>query len=244
MRSTMTWYPDGSPIRVPVSVTYSAVTPCLRPSVSTRSRNAGGKEYSRPYSSPTLTVMTVCSYLVGARRLLDALPRFLDDRLHDRAQVAGVPVHVHLALRARAVGQDLLHVLHLAPAPQIVHDIVDELDELEREIAHRHLAPLAEIDQLAIDPPARGAPLVLLDQRAMIAAEAEVALAEAKQLHDDRLRERGDRDRRARRGRHVAGSELERAAGRGRAQGPPDLLAVVDAVEPDQRPDVLLVFAP
>src|SRR5689334_18670030 len=193
MRSTMTAYPDASPMRVPVSVTYSAVTPCARPSVLTRSRNAGGKEYSRPHSSPTLAVMTSRSYLVGARRLLDALPRFLDDRLHDRTQVAGVAVHVHLALRARAVGQDLLHVVHLAAAPQIAHDVVDELDELQREIAHRHLAALAEVDQLAVDPPARGAPLVLLDERAMVAAEAEVAFAEAKQLHDDRLRERGDR---------------------------------------------------
>src|SRR5689334_16233446 len=145
--------------------------PCGRPSVLTRSRNAGGNEYSRPHRSPTLAVMRLRSYLVGARRLLDALPRLLDDRLHDRAQIARVAVHVHLALGARAVGENLLHVVHFPPAPEIADHVVDELEQLERELAHRHLAALAEVDQLAVDPPAGGAPLVLLDERAVVAAE-------------------------------------------------------------------------
>src|SRR5260221_13757581 len=54
MRSTITRYPDGSPIFVPVSVTSSAVMPWSAPSALTRSRKAGGNEYSRPQSSPTL----------------------------------------------------------------------------------------------------------------------------------------------------------------------------------------------
>src|SRR5438105_1888097 len=233
-------------MRVPASVTNSAVMPCGRPNRLTRSRKAGGNENSRPHNSPTLAVMGVAaflpfrrpafvsgSYLVGPRRLLDALARFLDDRLHDGAQIARVAVHVHLTLGAGAVGENPLHVFDLAPAPQIADDVVDELEQLEREIAHRHLAPLAEVDQLAVDPPARGAPFVLLDERAVVAAEAEVPLAEPVQLHDDRLRERRDRNRRARRRRHVANAELERAEGGMRAQIPPDLLGVVDAVELD-----------
>ena len=64
-------------------------------------------------------------------------------------------------------------------------------------------------------------------------------LAQPVQLDDDRLGQRRQRDRRARRRRHVADAELERAEGRVRPQVPPDLLAVVDAVQLDQHVDVV-----
>src|SRR6185503_20272892 len=100
--------------------------------------------------------------------------------------------------------------------------------QLEREVAHRYFFALAEVDQLAVDAPARRAPLVFLDQRAVVAAEPEIALAQPEELDDDRLRERGDRNRRARRRRHVADAEFQRAERRMRPQVPPDLLRVVD----------------
>src|SRR5262245_2382397 len=95
---------------------------------------------------------------------------------------------------ARALVHDPPHVIDLTPAAEIVHDIVDELDQLDGELAHRHLDALAEVDQLAVDSPPCGPPLVFLDERAVIAAEPEVAFPQAKELDDDGLRERGDGD--------------------------------------------------
>jgi hypothetical protein len=48
----MTAYRAGSSIGVPPSDTISAVMPCSRPRVLTRSMKAGGKLNSRPQSSP------------------------------------------------------------------------------------------------------------------------------------------------------------------------------------------------
>src|SRR4051812_37656433 len=245
MRSTMTRYPEGSPIFVPLRERNSAPIPCARPSVLTRSRNAGGNEYSRPHNRPTFIVISpLPPSQVRLRRLLDAVARLVDDRLHHGAQIARPAIDLDLLLSARAVADDLADVLDFPAAAKIVDHIVDKFEQLAGKLAHRHLAPLAEVDQLAVDAPAGGAPLVLFDQRAMIAAEPEIAFAEPIQLDDDRLRERGDGDRRARGGRHVADTELERPESRLRPQIPPDLLAVVDAVQLDELLDVLLVFAP
>src|SRR5438046_1790858 len=202
-------------MRVPVSFTSSAVTPSRRPSRLTRSRNAGGNAYSRPQSKPTF--MAASSHVVRARGLLDAVAGFLDERLYNGAQIVGAAVHLELAVGARPVGEDRPHVLDLASAIQLVDDIVDELEKLERELAHRHFCPAAEVDQLAVEPPARRPPLVLFDQAAMIRAEAEVSRPQLVQLDDDRLGERGDGDRCARSGRHVADAELQRSERRMRA---------------------------
>src|SRR3954468_8044753 len=204
MRSTMTRYSAGSPILVRVSDSSSAVMPCARPSVLTRSRNAGGNEYSRPHNSPIFIGTNPrsanpqssairnpqSSDAVRLRRLFDAFARFIDQRAHDGAQVAGVAIHLHLPFGARPVAENLAHVLDLAPAAELVDDIVDEFEQLERQFPHRHFAPLAEVNQLAVEPPARGAPLVLFDQRAMIAPEPEIPETQAVQLDDDRLRQR------------------------------------------------------
>ena len=53
----------------------------------------------------------------------------------------------------------------------------------------------------------------------------EVAAAQPIELDDDRLRQRRERDRHARRRRHVADAELQRAERRMRPQIPPDFLA-------------------
>src|SRR3984893_16924597 len=199
--------------------------------MNTRVRKAAGSSWS-------------ISYTIRSRRLFDALARFLDERLYDGAQVAGVAVHLHLPFRAGAVRQNFSHVLDLPPAVELVNHIVDELEQLHGKLAHRYFLALAEVDQLAVEAPAGRAPLVLFDERARIAAEAEIARAQAIELDDDGLRQRGDRNRCARRRRHVAHPEFQRAEGWMRPQVPPDLLRVVDAVELDEEVDVFLVFAP
>src|SRR6185436_17208537 len=101
--------------------------------------------------------------------------------------------------------------LGFPPAAEIIEHIVDELEQLEAELAHRDLAALAEVDQLAVDAPAGGAPLVLLDERTVVLAEAQVPEAQAIELDDDRLGDGGDGDRRARRGGDIANPEFQRA---------------------------------
>src|SRR2546427_2414566 len=68
MRSTMTLYRAGSPMRVPPSFTISAVTPSLAPSFLTRSIKAGGKLYSRPQRRPTVFMFVLLS---GTASLFD-----------------------------------------------------------------------------------------------------------------------------------------------------------------------------
>src|SRR5215510_822568 len=115
-------------MRVPASLTNSALMSCGRPARLTRSRKAGGNAYSRPQSNPTF--MAASSHVIGASGLLHGVARFLDQRLDDAAQVARLPVHRELPIGARAVCQNRAHVLDLAPAPQIVHHVVDEGEQL------------------------------------------------------------------------------------------------------------------
>src|SRR5437016_2043722 len=103
-------------MRVPVSFTSSAVTPCGPPNLFTRSRKAGGNAYSRPHSRPTF--MAFSSHVIGARRLLDAVARFVDDCLDDAPQIACLSIHGELSIRARAVGEDRAHVVDLAAAAE------------------------------------------------------------------------------------------------------------------------------
>src|SRR5207237_5521327 len=248
-------------------------TPCSRPRSFTRSMNAGGNEYSRPQSSPTFTLpppLSRGSGLIpayrsglkaqgGARRdglrnqgvmrrkpISVALPRagLVDEPAHDRAQVAGVAIHLQLAIGARPLSQNCAHVLRRLAASQLVEHILEEVEQLDREIAHWHLLAAAEINQLTVDPPARRPPLVLLDERAGINPEPQVILAHAIHLHHDGLGERGERDRHARRRRHVADAEFERAERRVRPQVPPQLLPVVDATQIDEQLQIFLVLVP
>src|SRR5437773_10358672 len=143
----------------------SALMPSGRPTSLTRSMNAGGNAYSRPHNRPTFIARV--SDVVRARRLVDAGARFGDDRLDDGTEIPFLFVNAQLPIGAGAVGENRPHVRHLAPAPQLVDHIVDELEELECEIAHRHFGAAAEVDQLAIDAVPRGAPFALLDQAAV-----------------------------------------------------------------------------
>src|SRR5439155_12857011 len=63
MRSTITLYLAGSPMRVPPSFTNSAATPSFLPSSFTRTIKAGGKLYSRPQRRP---IFFICALLPGS----------------------------------------------------------------------------------------------------------------------------------------------------------------------------------
>src|SRR6476646_404653 len=183
MRSTMTRYGGGSPIFVPPNFTISAVTPDFFPSSLTAWMNAGGNENSRPHSSPTTSgsvddferafAMTSPSHSThGPLRPHSRRQRLVHHVLHDSLEIAGLPVDAELAVGAGAVLEDRVHVVDVLPAPQRVHHVVDERQQLEREIEPRHFGLLAEVDQAAVEPPARGAPLVFLDERPAVQAEA------------------------------------------------------------------------
>ena len=91
--------------------------------------------------------------------------RFVDHVVHYFFQIAGLVEDAQLAVRAGAFFQDPVDVADLLAAAEFVHHVVDELQDLADQVAHRHLRLLAEIDHLAVEAVARGAPLVLHDQR-------------------------------------------------------------------------------
>ena len=120
------------------------------------------------------------------------------------------------------VAQDRVDVLDLpAGCPSSSTTSSTNSSSSSGELAHRHLLPLAEVDQLAVDAPARGAPLVLFDQRARIAAGSPGCCARSRySLTTIAWASAAMRDRLARRGRHVADAELERAERSDAAAGP------------------------
>src|SRR5437764_1218518 len=81
---------------------------------------------------------------------------------------------------------------------------------LAAEVAHRHLCLLAEVDQLAVQAVADGAPLVLVDQSRLVLAEAEVGPPQLDQLGADGLDQRRQADRLLDPGGGVADPEFQR----------------------------------
>src|SRR3989442_742834 len=259
MRSTMTLYSAGSPMRVPPSFTNSAATPSFLPSSFTRTINAGGKLYSRPQRRPTFFIFVLLSGASGAASLPSASvhgvrrrsPRlghsgagFGDQVAHDGLQVAGFMEDAQLAVRARAFVHDRVDILNGAPAAQVVHDVVHEFEQFGNELAHGHFGFLAKVDEFSIDAVTRRAPLVFFDECAPVKAPTDVALVQAVELHNDRLGERGDRHRLFHFGGDIEHAEFEGAEGGVRAHVPPNLFAVVDAVQLDEKIYKIFVGAP
>src|SRR5260221_918346 len=142
--------------------------------------------------------------------------------------MAGLPEHAELAIGARAVARDDAQVLDLLAGPELVDHVVDELEELLRELAHRYLGLLAEVDELRVHSPAHRPPLVLLDQAGHVAAEAEVPRAEEEELRADRLHPARDAEGLVDGGRGIADPEPDHRGDSVRAQVPPDLLVIVE----------------
>src|SRR5690242_17999793 len=98
------------------------------------------------------------------------------------SRIVGLIVNRNLSIRTRAVPQALLAVVDLRPAAQLVHHVVDEFEQLVDQGHALDLLALAEVDQLAADAVARGAPFVLGEQQPAVQAEAQVLLDELVQL--------------------------------------------------------------
>ena len=75
-----------------------------------------------------------------------------------------------LPVGAGAVGHDRAGALELGEAAQLGGVLAQQLDQLVDQLAHRLQAARGEVGELGLDAPALGAPFVLLDQDAAIAA--------------------------------------------------------------------------
>src|SRR5580700_5727446 len=102
--------------------------------------------------------------------------RFRDDVVDHRPDVPGPLPDAELAVGPGAVLQDLMDIGHFLPAPKLVDLLVDELEELEDKGRRVHLLLLPEIDQLAGDAIARGAPAVFVEQPAPVQPPGHVLL--------------------------------------------------------------------
>src|SRR5207253_26128 len=144
--------------------------------------------------------------------------------------------------RDRSLSHDLLHVFGLLTRAESVDHVVDELEELDGKVLHRHLGLLAEVDELGIHPAAHRPPLVLLDEAREVASEALILVAEHQELCADGLDERGETERLLDTRRGIAHAKLDRGKEGVRPEIPPDLPAVVDGSGLDEELDEILVL--
>src|SRR4051794_16414955 len=93
-------------------------------------------------------------------------PRLFDDPADHLTEIPSVAVHLELTVRAGAFREDRSHVVDGVTAPELVDDVLDEIEQLDREVAHRDLLAAPEVDQPAVDAVTGGPPLVLLDKGA------------------------------------------------------------------------------
>src|SRR3989441_10003999 len=101
----------------------------------------------------------------SARALRPARQRLPGEVVDHGVEVPRFLPYAQLPVRARALARDGLEVGDLASRTELGDDVIDELEELDREVAHRHLALDAEVDELRVHSAAHRPPLVLPGQR-------------------------------------------------------------------------------
>src|SRR5579872_5059570 len=116
-----------------------------------RSISASGKARSRPTMTPTLVLSAIFSALHRSCRLAYAVHGLLRQKVDNRLQVTALLEDPLLAIGAGALLQDHLDRPQRGTAPQVVHHVVHELQELVSQLAHRHLLLLAKVDEVAVD---------------------------------------------------------------------------------------------
>src|SRR5262249_44620467 len=146
-------------------------------------------------------------------------------------QITGLAKHGQLLIGARALTQHRVDVPHGLAALQLIDHIVHELQKLDGQLAHRNFRALAKVDQLAVNSPTSGTPLVFLDECSPIEPESQVARIELMQLHDDGLRKPAKHHRRLWPSRDITNAEFQRSEGRVRTHVPPDLFRIIDTMQ-------------
>src|SRR6185503_13884791 len=116
---------------------------------------------------------------------------------------------------------------------QRIEHVVNNVEQLQNQVAHRHFLLLTEIDHLAVETPTHCAPLVFLNQHAPVKAETEVLFNQHVELRDDRLKQRGDGNRIVNARGDVADSKFKGGEKWMRANIPPNLFAVIDTLRLD-----------
>src|SRR5579871_786244 len=175
----------------------------------------------------------------------NSLRRFRYELIDDVFQVAGALEGGELAVGARPLLHNAIGVFYFLAAAKLIDDIADEpFDKFTYQVARWDFRLLAEIDQLAVESVAHGAPLVLFDQVEGVDAEGHIVAAQLPQLGDDGLEDGGDADRLVDARADIADAELQRRVRVVRAHVPPDFRAVGDGVGGDQCIDEVLVIGP
>src|SRR5947199_10843092 len=108
------------------------------------------------------------------------------------AQVASLLKDAELAFCAGAFVQYGVDVLDGTAAAKFIDHIVDEIEQLEGELAHGDFRFFAEIDELAFDTIASCPPFVFFAQGAPIDAITHIRGVKTMEFNDDNLSYRGD----------------------------------------------------
>ena len=98
---------------------------------------------------------------------------------YDRLQIACLLIDAYLTFRAGAILENRMNVFDGAAASEIVEDVIHELKQLMRKLAHGDFCFFAEINQFAFDTVASGAPFVFFNQGARVKTVALIALLKA-----------------------------------------------------------------
>src|SRR3954468_495271 len=164
--------------------------------------------------------------------------------IDDTLEVSSLLEYAQLAVCAGTVLQHAVNVSDFFPAIEFVDHIIHKLEIFEDEIAFADLTLLAEVDELAADTVTRSAPLIFHNESAAVLTKTLIARVQLVQLHYSRLDQCGECDRFVQAQRNVADADLEGVEEWVRADIPPDLFGVIDALGTDQQVDEVLEVAP
>src|SRR5687768_8814512 len=198
-------------------------------------RRPGGRAVAPP--SPGGSVTRIWPLRKAGRR-------FGGDVVDDGSEIPCLLEHPELAVGAGSLFENGVEVLDGLTGSELVHDVVDEFQDLQGELALRDLLLLSEVDELSPEAVAHRPPLVLSDELGRVLPKPQILLPELQELRAERLDDCGEADGLIDPSGRVAYPELQRRVDDVRAQIPPDLRPVRDAVGLDQQLQEVLPLAP